>query len=277
VLLENFWVTASPFEGVRRLEDLLDRCPDAPPALRIGALRTMGGASDFAGHHERARSLFDEAFAAANALDDDDARAILLHRLGVHAIMDDEPERGRDLFDRSLELHRAAGSRRGEAEAFGSRGELELSAGNLELAVDYLEQSLAISRATGLTFLEAGMLSSLAEASIGLGRLDDAERHGRTALVLAIRIADRIGIFAALGDLAWAAAEGGDGERAGRLWGALEAEEARGPLGMWADWHDWYDERILPRIGRSGEAARVEGRALTLEEAAAYAVADGDG
>ena len=67
--------------------------------------------------------------------------------------------------------------------------------------------------------------------------------------------------------LAGCSARLGDGERAGRLWGAVEARQQREPLEVW----ELIRERFEPRLQEAAGAACDEGRAaglrLTLEEA----------
>ena len=80
----------------------------------------------------------------------------------------------------------------------------------------------------------------------------------------------------ALALLARLAGAAGQAERAGRLWGAIEAEEARGPVGYW----EGDRERIASTVVISStefESARSAGRSLSLDEAVAYALGDDRG
>jgi hypothetical protein len=63
------------------------------------------------------------------------------------------------------------------------------------------------------------------------------------------------------------AAERGDVERAGRLWGAVEAEESRGPVGAWVRERARYEQRLRADDDPALERARGVGRALSIEEA----------
>jgi len=62
-----------------------------------------------------------------------------------------------------------------------------------------------------------------------------------------------------------------DAERAGRLWGALEAEVARKPL-PWNPLDSVHAERVLALEGPDFDRARSEGSQQTLDEAVAYAL-----
>jgi hypothetical protein len=82
-----------------------------------------------------------------------------------------------------------------------------------------------------------------------------------------------------LGLLAAVAAGRRDPDRAGHLWGSVEAEEANGPLG-----HGWEDEdrpmleaMLSGAAGPTFESGRTRGLKLPLAEAVAYALAGRNG
>ena len=71
--------------------------------------------------------------------------------------------------------------------------------------------------------------------------------------------------------LARAAAEDGRLERAGELWGALEADEARGPIGQWEDEREAYAAPVLAHADDAFERGRSRGHARSLDEVVADA------
>ena len=77
------------------------------------------------------------------------------------------------------------------------------------------------------------MLRRLADWALEQGDLEAATGAVKESLRLSREIGDRISIVFALARLARLAAEGGELVQAGRLWGAVEAEEERGSLGAW--------------------------------------------
>jgi hypothetical protein len=83
-----------------------------------------------------------------------------------------------------------------------------------------------------------------------------------------------LSIVFALARLARIAAEKGQDERAGRLWGAVEAEEEGGALGAWYDQRERFAPAILAHAGPEFERARAEGRLLALETAVHEALND---
>ena len=75
----------------------------------------------------------------------------------------------------------------------------------------------------------AGMLAELAELLLNDGRVDEGEALARDSLIIADELLDRACRIFGVGLLACAAAERGESERAGRLWGAIEGERAFAP------------------------------------------------
>jgi hypothetical protein len=120
----------------------------------------------------------------------------------------------------------------------------------------------------------AGMLIELAALSLEAGRLDDADARARESLELANRMRDYGGRVFAVGVLACLAAERGDADRAGRLWGAIEDDHVGAPLGGWFR-HRASCQAHIDRIdGPSLAAALAVGRSLSLDDAVELALAD---
>jgi hypothetical protein len=80
---------------------------------------------------------------------------------------------------------------------------------------------------------------------------------------------DRSAIVYELGLLAEIHAQTGESERAGTLWGAIEAEEARAPIGSWLHGPVRFQPRLMVA---EFEAGLEDGRALLLEDAVALAL-----
>lgn len=87
---------------------------------------------------------------------------------------------------------------------------------------------------------------------------------------------DRTGTVWGLALHARIAVARGDVERAGRLWGAVEAEEARAPLSGWSRYRDEYASPVLARAGPELDRGRAQGRSLSLDEAVEYALSSVD-
>ena len=170
-------------------------------------------------------------------------------------------------------MFRRTGSRRGEGEAIGSLGYLAHGEGDLARAIDLFRRSAEIVAPLGFTWWQANMLGAIAECALDLGRIAEAADSARESLALATAMGDRQGTVYGLALLAWAIAEKGDRARAGRLWGAVEAEEERGPIGQWEHEREKYAARVLAHGGPELERGLEEGRRLSLDAAVAEALA----
>ncbi len=109
-------------------------------------------------------------------------------------------------------------------------------------------------------------------AVLNAGRRDEGEARARESLAMAEQMRDRGGRVFGVGLLARLAAERGHFERAGRLWGAIESEDAVAPLGGWRRHRQRCEERIRAAAGPDFERGYAAGRAPTLDDAVALAL-----
>ena len=112
----------------------------------------------------------------------------------------------------------------------------------------------------------------LAALELERDRIEPSERRALEALRPLAEVGDRQNLVYAFALLADLAARSGRRARAGRLWGAIEAEEARGPIGAWAKDREEAERLVLAAAGPDFDAARAEGRVLALDEAIEFAV-----
>jgi predicted ATPase/class 3 adenylate cyclase len=273
IALELAWVARDPFEGSRWFEALLARAESVPPHLFARALLAHGGVLFISGDFERGAQLYEQSLAEFRELGDERGAANVLHRLPYAAVVQGDFARARALAEESLTLHRRFENRRGEAIALGTLGDIEWRTGNdRDGAFELARDSAAIAEEIGFDWWKAGMLYCMCEWSLELGRRDDAESLGREGVELAHRIGDRMHTVYVLALLARAAAQDGKGERAGVLWGAVEAEEQRGIVGQWEDERELYAAPVLEHAGPEFERGRTIGRGLPLNEAVVLAL-----
>jgi predicted ATPase/DNA-binding SARP family transcriptional activator len=270
ISLEQFWVASSPHEGMQRLEALLGRADPVPLELRARALRDLGGTTEVSGDIERAALAYDESLKLFKHLGMEKRILRLLHRLANIARARGDLDHARTLSEESLRRARAGGYRYEESDFLASLSHIEFREGNIERALELQLAALAIVReAGGWAWGEPQYLVSVAECSFLLDRLLDAATYARQAFGLSCGIGDRTTATYALAVLALVARGRGDDESAGRLWGAIEAEEERTFLGGWQADREEYSKRILTPKSADFERGFAAGRQLTFEEAVA--------
>ena len=267
VALENFWVTQDPAEGMRWFQALLDRSGGVDVKLRAQGWRDYGGCAEMAGQpevslraHTESRELFDQAGDERGVVEAD-------FRLGIAELSRGDRELGRQLCADSLRGFESLGDEVGVLQVLGDLGSFELEDGDPERGRELCERALRMARRIGWAWYEAYLLSVLGEAAFDAGRRDDGERQVREALAVARRIIDRRRTIFTLASLARMAAVNDDVERATTLWAAIEAEEAKGPIGRWAHVRDHYAAQI--------PNAPSPAQPLELDEAVKYALAEG--
>jgi predicted ATPase len=265
VMLENFWVTTNPFEGARRFEELLSH--ELPERLRARALRCFAGSLWLSGEYERSHRTNEESLALFHSLGDEGAVGVLLHRIGISTMYLGDHEDARRLLDESLRIVRDVGSVRGEAEVMGALAYLMEKEGDHAAAIELFTRAAEMAAEIGFTWWQVGMLGGLAECHVQLGRLDEAEAVAREGLRLAREIGDRQACVYGIVHLAWIARLRGDEWRAGLQWGAVEAEEARAPVGQWETERETYAERVTAGSGAELERGRRKGRGLSFAAA----------
>ena len=111
------------------------------------------------------------------------------------------------------------------------------------------------------------MLRKLVDCLLELGQTTEADASTRESLRLMSEIGDRQMVVFTLARLARIAAESGRYERAGLVWGSIEAEEGRSSMGAWAKERDRLAAPVLSHEGSEFERGREQGRLLSLDEA----------
>ena len=273
------WSTDDPSVGLEWFGRLLGepRPDEVAPETLAEALREYAAMAEFTGDAQTAMSLYERSFAIYDELGDDRGRAVLLHRLGNIATKQGEVARAKQLLQASRDLHASRGDRWGVAQTLGSLGAVAREEGDDEAAYELIAESERIAREFGdsgfIVWWVGGMRSELAALSLKAGRVDEADAQARSALTVGDELRDRASRVLAVGLLAAVAAARGQAERAGRLWAAVEDEDAGAPLGGWRRHRDECEARIRAVAGGEFERGRAAGRGQTLDEAAAFALA----
>lgn len=190
------------------------------------------------GEHERARELNEESLRLFRKLEDKRGIENTLGALGLTALRNGEYERARELYEEGLRLSRELGNKRLIAELLAHLGWVAGTQGEHERAGELYEEGLRL-------FRELGAKDSIAYSLVGLAVVARVQQeHERATQLLGAA------------DAFWKN-YGGSPELGTRKQMEETSREARTGLGA-----------------KAYEAARKEGRAITLEQAIAYALGE---
>ena len=274
VATEQFWVVSDPREGARRHAAVLDLEGDVDPTVRAEALRSYASSADIAGQNDLALELYERSLAIFDELGDAHGRAVLLHRLGIHAMLEGDLERARALVEESQTLHERHGDAWGVAQTIGTLGAIARDEGDQRTASTLVAESARLAEQVRVPWWQSGMLLELAALSLEEDRIDEADENARAGLELARQLHDYGGRVLGVGVLATVASVRGDPVRAGRLWGAIEDEHVRAPLGGWPRHRAACEVRLAALSSPVLEGALVSGRDLSLDDAVVLALDD---
>ena len=271
--LELFWHVNSPLELTSWLATFAPDMDVLPLELRARVLRVRGAAAEMSGDWAAGEALYHESLLCFRTLDDERGMAELQTRSAESARRRGDLERARALAEEAVQTARRIGDRTREAPALGILGHVEYDEGHHERGIELVEESAKIAAGTGFVWWQGVMLGGLAEFLGERGRAEEARRKLRESLRLLHEVGDRQNTLWALAESAKRAADAGYVGDAGRLWGAVEAEEARGPLGWWREERVTFEQFFQAYQGDPDFVrGSSEGRGLTLDDAVAYAL-----
>jgi len=189
------------------------------------------------GDHEAVRARAEEAIAVSHGLEEPDAMAAPLHLLAAGTRQAGDYTRARALYEESLALSRERGDERGVAMELLNLGAVEKNLGNLSRAEDLLREGIPLMRTVG----------------------DD----GLTVAGLVV--------------MAGVLAEGAEPARGARLLGAVDSLMEASEQVLDPDDQAEYEQAVASARAALGvaefDAARGEGKTISLESAVAYALA----
>jgi predicted ATPase/DNA-binding XRE family transcriptional regulator len=243
------------------------------------ALNDWGRLAWRQGQNETAQHRFEQSLAAAQELGDMRNAAYALLGLGSLALTRGDTTRAALLTQQSMGLARRTTDQQLVAYALGTAATLALERGEHVLAQRLFDECLSCAQSVGDKDGQGGALIGRGHLAQAVGDDQRATRLFRDALVIADKLNDTGRAVALLGWLACSAARLGDVTRAARLQGAhdgLSEVWRRGGESrpLFLDQGNAID--TLKQVDEASWArAWEQGRAMTLQQAIAYALDEG--
>lgn len=222
------------------------------------------------GEYEEGARRGEQALAIFRELGDEPRVAHMLIRSAAEASRTGDLERAKALAEESRSLR---GGLADEAQALYVLGDVAFAEGRGEEALELQARSAELAGRVGFDWWRAGALLHYVDFALRLGRTEGLAAPAREIVALARQIGDRQTTVYGMAMLAWIATKARDHERAGRLWGAIEAEEEHAPVGQWEAERDEYASHIVG-ADPSFDHGRSEGRRLGLDRAVAEVLAE---
>jgi non-specific serine/threonine protein kinase len=278
--LWRFWLVRGHYaEGRRWLTAFLALADDTlDPGLRLAGLYADGHLAYRQDDHGAARARFEAGLLLAEAVGDRAQRARLLVQLGHVATETGDHATAERSYRAGLAAWRTLDNPAELGIALGSLGRLAFLRGEPANARGPLEEAVALFRAVGDTLDGCAALLTLGLIACDAGEHAAARAHFAACLVGYTALGDRRGIAVAVAGFAGLAAATAEPVRALRLAAAVASARSATDLPFKVEWRARLDSagaaaRALLAPGPAG-LAWAEGEALSLEEAAAYALAD---
>ena len=138
-----------PFEGVRRLQSVLEHGSRVPQVLRARALRVYAESAYIAGDFDTSERVQDESLREFRELGNEPGIAIALHRISVGATAAGDLARARELLDECLAICRRRPNAKLVADALVKLAWIEQLEGNPERALEPWRKALHDAKRSG--------------------------------------------------------------------------------------------------------------------------------
>jgi predicted ATPase/class 3 adenylate cyclase len=288
--LARFWEMRSYLsEGSRWLEAALRQSGRAEAATDVATdvatrAKLLSEAGTFAWHrgdYDRATELHGEALELYRELGDDSGVAFALICLGTQRLENSDYERAAPLYEAALAISRRIGHRPNIAMAIRSLAEVARQKGEYERAKTLGMECLSLYQEMTDQFNIATTVGWLGLLTVWSGNEhDSAEGFLKESLALNREIGNwDYGVYCMEGFAGLAGARR-QGARAARLWGAAEALRESIGAPPTPEARRYYERSMAAARAQLGEAAWeaafAEGMAMSPEEAAEYALGEGD-
>ena len=286
-LLWRFWQKRGHFqEARRRIDDLVKKSwAKDDPAAYARLLEALGGIAYWQGDFPAAIPAYQGAADIWRELGDRPEIANALYNLAFTYNFDSNAKTheptfdmryGRPLLEEALAIYRELDDQRGIGNVLWALGGTEMFADRAEVALPIFLEARAAFKAVGDQTMEAWALHMMGVSNVLIGDFPAADEAFRHALRHFVAAGDITGQSLIVDDFATLALSSGDKERGIRLWGAARRIQQTLGTGLVQAqissaaraWSEPGPDDATPERRAELEA---EGRALTLEEALAYA------
>ncbi|MFN8472373.1 MAG: helix-turn-helix domain-containing protein [Anaerolineae bacterium] len=276
--LYRFWSFRGHFtEGTRSAEATLALTGDAVRTVACAkALYGAGWLARLQGNGGRAAKYCEASGRILRELGDERGAAYSFHLLGIILGESGDLSRAYSLHHENLVFFDDIEDERGRSYSHFGLGMIAAARAEYATARTHFEQSVVIRRRLGDKGILAYALGWLGLVTVRLGDLAAARAALEEGVAVRRELGDEAGLPASLEALAAVAAAAGQATRAARLFGA--AESARATVGSRALDSEIPEYRHNVAVTRAQmaeddfETTWAEGRAMTLEQAVAYAL-----
>jgi predicted ATPase/class 3 adenylate cyclase len=263
-------------EGRERLDRLLALVSGRTEA-RARALSAAGLLAHHVGEYAHAAALLDESIEIWRELGDQRGTAIALARFGQLEQSCGNYDRAWTLLEESRALFREVGAESGiDAPVAVFLAQVAKNRGDHERAISLFEDCLRAALGQGDTHAAASALRSLGELTQMRGDYERAAARLAESLRLLRELDDRSCAGTTLDSLAVLSAAHGDPKRAARLFAAAQASREAQSLTLPPPEQERLNQAAAAarmELDRGAfDAAWAEGRAMTLDQAVAYAL-----
>jgi predicted ATPase len=223
--------------------------------------------------------LVEEAIVEASAAGDEETLTFLIIQRGYAATFRGDLDAAEETLHGALAALRDRGGRWGAAPVLNALAQVALSRGDFARGMEFLREGEALSRETEDTFMLATNLNIQATISQLEGDEERTAAVLRESVALSSALRDSWTLVYGLVGLAGIAARHGEPERAARLFGAADAVgEAASVTIAFPPTRALYEQDLATVRARldakAFEASWEEGRAMTMKEAVAEALAE---
>jgi non-specific serine/threonine protein kinase len=275
VQMRPFWSAHGHFtEGRRRLGELLTRVPDRT-TTPVHALTCAAWLAVDQGEYEEAAARLDEAIALSRELGDKAGEGVALVQAGRSRIASGRPEDGVPYLEQGLPILRESGDRVDLSIALLYWGLAAIFTDRCFEACERLAEAIEMCRQLRFRSLGARACMLLGMARVELGDFTGASATLEQGLPTSVELGDHWIIPLHMAVWACLAARTTEPLRALRLAGFAvshcEKHDFVMPLVIRRRLDHWLSP-IRRTLGAAASVAFDEGRQLTVEEAAAYAL-----